>query len=283
MEDERLMRKDITYIYGVELEETVEITRHCFFRDEEMLLQERIVHNQEEFKKVYFDMLNYWKFERCIAELHEKTGKETFFYYGNCEVCNSPQPFIVDYHSAGMENGRKMINWRERLVCPNCGCNNRERIMAHKIYSEYESGMNVLLYEEDTNLYNKILREIPTLKGVSSKDQKGPNWHWFEHLEYMDNEFKLMVSNDVFQTAQDYKSAFEEAYRVLDNGGKLFFSVPFNGNSDATEYRDGIYIFGWDLIDVLNKIGFSDAYGMVYYGLKDGYLGYLPLYFEACK
>lgn len=46
-----LMRRDITYIDGVQLEEAVEITRHCFFRDDEMELVEREIHNPEEFKR----------------------------------------------------------------------------------------------------------------------------------------------------------------------------------------------------------------------------------------
>ena len=42
-------------------------------------------------------------------------------------------------------------------------------------------------------------------------------------------------------------------------------------------------IFGWDILEELKECGFTSAYGKVYYGIKDGYLGYLPLYFEAKK
>ena len=37
---EQIMRRDITYIQGAQMEEAVEIVRHCFFRDEEMQVME---------------------------------------------------------------------------------------------------------------------------------------------------------------------------------------------------------------------------------------------------
>ena len=50
---EPLMRRDITYIQGVQMEEAVEIVRHCSFRDEEMEVIERILRSPEEFHNVY--------------------------------------------------------------------------------------------------------------------------------------------------------------------------------------------------------------------------------------
>ena len=43
-----LMRRDIHYLQGIEVEEAVEIMRHCCFNDEEMLTNERIVRSAEE-------------------------------------------------------------------------------------------------------------------------------------------------------------------------------------------------------------------------------------------
>ena len=53
-----LMRRDIHYLQGIETEEAVEIVRHCFFSDEEMQTNERIVRSMEEFQKQYREMLN---------------------------------------------------------------------------------------------------------------------------------------------------------------------------------------------------------------------------------
>lgn len=313
-----LMRRDITYIQGVQMEEAVEIIRHCFFDDDEMELVEREIRSKEEFRNAYRDLIKYWKFEHCISEMHAYTGNETFYYYGNCKVCNSPQPFIVDYQSAEMEEGRKTLNWRERLVCPNCGCNSRQRFIIHKIFDSYISGMNIVMYECKTNVFKKVQREIPEVKGFEYPGESYMNRKIVKeipcediyNLSFADEEIDFLIANDVFETAYNYRQAFQEAYRVLKPGGKLLFTVPFDGNSDTITRRaehsehglvyiqDKWYhknpiegakpllvyqIFGWDILKDLKECGFSDAYGKVYYDLKAGYMGYLPLYFEVCK
>jgi len=316
---EPLMRRDITYIQGVQMEEAVEIVRHCSFRDEEMEVIERILRSPEEFHNVYMDWIRYWHFERCISELHAFTKKESFFYYGNCDVCNSPQPFIVDYRFAETENDVKKINWRERLVCPNCGCNSRQRYSARQIFKAYEKGKKILLYEQNSEVFRKVQREISEIQGFDypgsghqEKKINGVDTQDICALEYPDESFDLIISNDVFEHVYDYEQAFKEAYRVLRTGGKMIFTVPFDGNSIETARRvemdeaNVIYtadkyfhgnpvpglekepllvyqIFGWDMIDILRRCGFRDAYGKTYYGLKKAYMGYLPVYFEALK
>lgn len=312
------MRRDFTYIHGVQLEEAVEITRHCFFRDDEMDLVERVVRNQSEFSNAYGELISFWNYERCLAEMHANTGKETFYYYGDCAVCNSPQPFVMDYQFSHEVDGRKIPNWRERLVCPNCGCNNRQRFIIHKVFEYYKLGMSVLLYEQNSKVFRKIKREIPDIRGF---EYPGENYLGNRcvdeiicedicHLSLPDNEVDMLVVNDVFANVYAYEDAFREAARVLKPGGKMIFTVPFDGNSVTTTRRAQItetgivfleskwervnpikglepllvyQVFGWDVLESLKQCGFSDAYGKAYYGLKQGYLGYLPLYFEACK
>jgi SAM-dependent methyltransferase len=279
---------------------------------------EREVRSQEELRNAYMEMIPYGNFERCLAEMHAFTGKELFYYYGECDVCNSPQPFIVDYQFAEEMNGKKAPNWRERLVCPNCGCNSRERFMIRRLFEEYRPGMQVLLYEQVSNFMHKIQREIPSVRGFEypGAHYRGENPNqgiWCEdicNLSFGDEEFDILEANDTFVSVYNYERAFSEAYRILKPGGKLLFTVPFDGNSAATVRRvrvteDGLEytepawfrgnavpgekplpvyeVFGWDLLDTLKKCGFSYACGKVYYGLKAGYMGYLPMYFEAHK
>ena len=47
----------------------------------------------------------------------------------------------------------------------------------------------------------------------------------------------MVVANDVFELTPEYQKAFSEAYRVLQPGGKLIFTVPFDGNSLETAVR----------------------------------------------
>lgn len=313
-----LMRRDIHYLQGIEVEETVEIIRHCFFSDEEMQTNEHVVRSAEEFQKQYHDLLNYWRYERCLAELYSKSEKTIFRYYGKCEVCNSMQALVVDHQGAEERDGIKIPNWRERLTCPNCGCNNRQRFIAHAIFQYYQPGMKVLMHEQKSHIFNQLHRELPTLEGFEYMGQDLSPGAYYDGVRYenpskctyADEEFDIVVSNDVLGYVSDYKAAFSEACRVLRSGGKFIFTVPFNANSMATEIRacmkgsaveyiaepwycpnpvEGyepllVYqVFGWNILDDLKECGFSDAYGKIYYGIKDGYLGYLPIYFEAQK
>lgn len=312
-----ILRRDITYINGVQMEDAVEIIRHCLFRDDEMDIVHCEIRNAEEFRNVYMDLIKYWEFERCLSELHTNTRRDAFFYYGKCAVCNSVQPFIVDEQFADIEEGRKMLNWRERMVCPNCGCNSRQRYIIGKIFEYYEPGMRFLLYERNSNVFRVVSREIPDVEGFEYAGEAYAENVYNEIvckdvccLNYTDESFELLVSNDVFQHVHDYRTAFQEAYRILKPDGKLIFTVPFNGNSSETEVRAKVgekgvvyiqdrwcspnpiagleplpvyQIFGWDILETLKASGFKDAYGKIYYGLKDGYMGYLPMYFEACK
>lgn len=312
-----LMRRDITYIQGVQMEEAVEIVRHCSFTDDEMKLTERIVRNPEEFSQVYSDWIRFFNFERCIQELHANTGREMFYYYGRCAVCNSPQPFVMDYQSAEETDGRKNLNWRERLVCPNCRCNSRQRFIIQKVFDYYEQGKKVLMYEHRSDVFRLVQREIQDVTGFEYVGDTYKEKTYGDimcedicNLDFQDEAFDIVVSNDVFEHVIEYDRAFEEAYRVLKPSGRLIFTVPFDGNNVQTQRRaiqgeQGIVatepewyhsnpvpelppmlvcqIFGWDILDSLKRAGFTDAYVKVYYGLKDGYLGYLPMYFEAEK
>ena len=285
---QEIMRRDITYIQGVQMEEAAEILRHSFFRDEQMELTEREIRNEAELKQVFQDWLEYWRFERCLSEFHAFTGRDMFYYYGKCAVCNSSQPFIADYQFAGEENGVPRINWRERLVCPNCGCNNRQRFMLQKVFERYEPGMQVLLYEQSTEAFKRIQREIPDVAGFEPVrgdrgSEEGIQYQDICRLEYPDEEFELLVSNDVFSETGEYEKAFREAARVLKPGGRMIFTVPFDGNSQTSEDRGNVVVFGWDLRETMKKCGFRDVCCRVYYGLREGYLGYLPMYFEALK
>lgn len=313
-----LMRRDIHYMQGIEVEEAVEIVRHCFFGEEEMQTNERIVRSMEEFQKQYHEMLNYWRYERCLAELYSESKNTVFKYYGKCEMCNSVQALVVDYQGAEERNGIRTPNWRERLTCPNCGCNNRQRFIAQKIFQRYEPGMKILMHEQKTHIFNRLQRELPTLEGFEYMGRGYVPGAYYDGVRYedpcgytyADAEFDIVISGDVLELVPDYKAAFQETSRILRPGGKFVFTIPFNANSKETEIRarlkegevessgEPLYypnpiegypslpvyqIFGWDILKDLKECGFKDACGKVYYGIKEGYLGYLPIYFEAQK
>lgn len=120
------------------------------------------------------------------------------------------------------------------------------------------------------------------------------------HLEYANEQFDYALSFDCFEHIPDFKQGLTEILRVLKPTGKLLFSVPFDVNADETLVRASIndnnetvfhvepeyhgnpmskegslsyYTFGWDLLNTLKSLGFSDAYGLVYWSKKYAYLG----------
>ena len=151
---------------------------------------------------------------------------------------------MVDYQNAEHENGRRKINWRERLICPNCGCNSRQRFVFHKILENYVQGDQILLYEQNTEIYRSAVRDIKTVTGfeytgVGNKESEiaGISCEDICELSFGDQAFSMVVANDVFELTPEYQKAFSEAYRVLQPGGKLIFTVPFDGNSLETVVR----------------------------------------------
>ena len=129
-------------------------------------------------------------------------------------------------------------------------------------------------------------------------------------LTFPDASFDRYLSFDVFEHIPDYSKAFKEAARVLRPGGKLVFTVPFNPGLQEHQIRaqvlpDGeiehilppeyhgdpmsqagvlcFQIFGWDILDDLKHSGFETAAAYLYYSRQYGYLGELPVIFEAAK
>jgi SAM-dependent methyltransferase len=100
-------------------------------------------------------------------------------------------------------------------------------------------------------------------------------------LHAKDDEFDLVITEDMFEHVRDYKKGFQEIFRVLKPGGCHVFTIPFlfdrptlirvdtDGTRDVAilppEYhgeKNGKKIlayrtFGLDLLDFLKEIGFE--------------------------
>ncbi len=128
-----------------------------------------------------------------------------------------------------------------------------------------------------------------------------------ENLSFFDNQFDLIVSNDVFEHVPNPAKAFAECSRVLKQNGIMLATIPFHIdknnsvvramiNDDKLEYLlppvyhgnpisdDGSLVFsdfGWDILDYIKLAGFSDVVIGVYASEKLGHLGGGQLVFEA--
>lgn len=129
-------------------------------------------------------------------------------------------------------------------------------------------------------------------------------------LSFENECINLIVSQDVFEHIPDYKKALGECFRVLRQGGTLLFSIPFfpllsetdvrvrlnstgglesdyplefHGNPMSSEGSLCFQHFGWDLLDDLRAVGFSQATAHSYWSPANGHLGSTFFVFSAVK
>lgn len=194
------------------------------------------------------------QFEQAL--MRHRQDLDSFTLDGFCQACEKPQPFIVDklYGSQITEHGW-LPNWRERLSCPDCQLNNRQRAMidAIKMALAKIHNPNPTLYamEQITPLYQWLSDHLSDVECVGSEylgeDVKGgvlvdgiiPNMRHenVEALSFADNSFDLIVSNDVLEHVNDPKLAIQEMQRVLKPQGQVLMSVPFYIERELSERR----------------------------------------------
>ena len=223
---------------------------------------------------------------------------------GFCHACRRAVELAGDWsYSDGTT-----VNFRERLVCPSCELNNRQRFVAHLLRTMLGSAGDVYLYEQVTpffrwaelNMRGRLsgseylghdLAPGAVIDGVRHEDALA--------LTFGDASFDLVVSNDVYEHVPDVERALAECARVLRPAGHLLFSIPFHEGNDETRKRaelvDGevvellpaeyhgnpvspsgslvFYDQGWQILDACRAAGFRDAYLVGYWSALYGYLG----------
>jgi len=236
--------------------------------------------------------------------------KEQFGVRGHCVVCNMRMTFKVDYqYSYAMWNGKPVPNWRERLVCQECGLNNRMRAAFGFLKTIARPADAIYLTEQITLLFPAVARLFPNTVGSEFLRDGTPrgmmNAAGIRHedatcLTFQDASFDCIGTFDVLEHVPDYRRALAEFHRCLRPGGMLLMTVPFDVHAPATliravvekdgsirhlhppEYhgdplsKDGVlcfHNFGWSFLDDMKQVGFKDACLSFYWSRQLGYLG----------
>lgn len=243
-------------------------------------------------------------FESAQAALG--AGQEAWSVGGVCLVCDGPRLLRCDWLYA--PPGRP--NWRERLLCPSCGLNNRQRFMAHLV-GRVLAGRErpaVYLHEQVTDFYAWAVRSLPAevvgSEYLGAEVAGGTEVDGIRHedalaLTFGDGSLDVIVSNDVLEHVPDLEAALREAARVLRPGGALVFSVPFHSGSAVSRRRaelgdDGVrhllepewhgnpvdpqgsLVFtdiGWDVLGTCRAAGFADALVIGFWSAVHAHLG----------
>lgn len=290
----------------------------------EQLRPVAICRTQEEFKE-YLASEHY----RALKEIEDGLIKrhsngESYTLEGYCEPCGKKSRFFVDmlYCEENSDHDR-IPNWRERLVCPFCKLNNRQRLIATLMRSWIETNRRepatIYMMEFVTPIFEWARREFHSHK-LEGSEYLGPDYAAGEivrgirhedvqQLGFGNESIDLIVSNDVIEHVPDPERAFAECARVLRATGELLMTVPFytaefesvrRANLEGGKVRHllpAIYHgnpisekgslvfsdFGWDMLKIIQGCGFSDARAEIYVAPDLGHLGGGQIVFRATK
>ncbi len=260
------------------------------------------------------------KIEREIAVAHN--DKASWNLRGFCLICDMEVDFLVDRLSGGQQvDGVWVPNWRERLTCPNCSMNNRQRLVATLIndYVQRNCGQqHIYLMEEVTPIYSWLKRQHPHVDWVGSEYlgpgimpgevKDGLRHEDVENLSFSDASMDMVVSNDVLEHVAEPRRALAEIARVLRPGGTLVMTIPFHWDRADNVTRatrengrvrrllpevyhenplshEGSLVFtdfGWKLFSDMQQAGFR-ACVKLYWSRRFGHLGGLQSVFHAEK
>ena len=255
-------------------------------------------------------------------QLVAAANAEAFTVDGFCVPCNKKVPFLVDMQSGGQRNTNSWIpNWRERMECPLCGMNNRQRLVATLINQNLSNNKNQNVYfmEQVTPIYNWAISKFKEHNLVGSEYLgyeyeggtivKGIRHEDVENLSFSDSQLDLIVSNDVFEHVPHPVKAFAECARVLKSGGVMLATIPFHSGMDESVIRaqldngqvehllpeayhgnpvsaDGSLVFtdfGWDILELMKVAGFSGVSVDTYISAEFGHFGGGQIVFRASK
>jgi SAM-dependent methyltransferase len=246
--------------------------------------------------------------EKKIIEGQKETRIKAF-----CSYCERQTVMAIDFLYAAKSNDGKLVpNFRERVVCENCGLNNRLRATYHFLKNHVNlHEKDIYITEEVTPFFNLLRSKTKSLIGSEYFPQremgrifipqigKEINNEDLTKLSFKNDLFDVVISLEVLEHVPDYRKALKEIFRVLKTGGSFIFSVPFIASSQNNIIRAKIsggaiehllpaeyhgdpvdnagclcfYHFGWEILDDLRKAGFSNVGVYSYSSAKFGYLG----------
>lgn len=278
--------------------------------------------SQEEYEFFASKFAHEWVDEE-VTILSSNPDLNSFRVHGYCIPCAKKVGFIVDMKYGGVIiDGIRSPNWRERLECPFCKMNNRQRLMASIIKSRLKENpkLKIYLMEQVTPIYKWVFNNANAAHITGSEylgyEFKGGvlvdgiRHEDVENLSFPSSSFDLIISNDVFEHLPNPKIGFKECYRVLKSGGVMLATIPFTVENRSLSLSRAVFInqqlvhkyepkfhenplksegslvftdYGWDLLTMLKEIGFSTSRANVYRSLKFGHIGEGQLIFEFIK
>jgi dTDP-4-dehydrorhamnose 3,5-epimerase len=107
--------------------------------------------------------------EQTACEASLLRPEDPFAIRGTCAVCRGPTEFQVGYgHCFVLPDGARVPNWREQLLCPGCGLNNRMRAAFQFLQERLDRAGALYLTEQVTPLFRASRRGSARPSAASS-------------------------------------------------------------------------------------------------------------------
>ena len=213
--------------------------------------------------------------------------------HGLCCVCGNFASFVADVSQWG--------SVRESMHCTSCRSSSRKRHVVKTLLDLYAPSVRCLydakpvlsafsIYSAVSNDHlhlslgpenpNYVCSEyFPGIEEGTGKD--GVVCQNLERLTFRDEQFDVVITEDVFEHIRKPEKAFSEIHRVLKPGGRHIFTMPLmfdrktlrrvNTDADEDEHimppdyhmdtlRNQILVyteFGYNLFEALTSLGFN--------------------------
>lgn len=245
-----------------------------------------------------------------------------FTFQAFCQVCNSDSHFRTSfmYAEENIDGSVKRPNWREHLQCEKCNFVTRIRFALNIWLKEFRPHRDSRIYisEQKTNLYSFLSNNYDNLIGsefvsqgfTSGEIYEGIRHENLEELSFPSESFDYLLSFDVLEHVYDYKAALKSIHSVLKQGGNAILTFPFKSNLNFNENRavmtdrqivhllppeyhgnpmdelNGSFCwryYGWEILENLKAVGFSDAQVYAGWSPEYAYLGHPQIVVVATK
>ena len=206
----------------------------CFFDSQ--------IRTKEEYDQ-FRDNPAWSQIETVLEDMVLQSPRKRISYPGRCQVCRRKANLLIDNQYS--ESPSK-VNFRERMVCPFCGLNNRQREIARLVADRVPEDARVYVTEQVTPMYQYLSRWFPNLTGSEYMGPDIPGGKVCEGgvihedltaLSFADETIDCVISNDVFEHVADIDRALTEIYRVLRTDGMLYATFPMNFHQEHTVKR----------------------------------------------
>ncbi|MFN3253728.1 class I SAM-dependent methyltransferase [Roseibium album] len=230
--------------------------------------------------------------------------KDAFILGGLCNICNETTTFPVQPTETNPNPFEYHVRWSS-LKCK-CKLSATERRVLTLLSEDKDAKIyHVGYFSELSSHLKKHFRNVERSQFKEGYepgfvDDDGIRYEDLTRLTYPKNNFEYIICTEVLEHIPDYKKSLYEIHRCLGKDGTAILTFPWLGGDSyfhrerarlmpdgSIEHlltpsyhgdpanQDGILCFrdfGWQILDELREVGFSDVFALYIHSPIHGYM-----------